>query len=580
MLDLLIRGGTVVDGSGAPAATGDIGIRGGRIAALSLGQRHSEPARRVIDADGLLVTPGWVDVHTHYDGQATWDSLLTPSCWHGVTTVVMGNCGVGFAPVRPGQRDYLIRLMEGVEDIPGTALAEGIQWAWESFPEYLDALEGRPRSLDVAAQLPHAALRFYVMGERGADHSAVPSASEIAAMRGLAREAMEAGALGFSTSRTRNHRASDGSPTPSLTASHAELVGICQGLAEAGQGVMEVVSDFVQPEAEWELLRDMVRAAGRPLSVSLAQNDARPDGWRGMLAHLDKANEEGLPLKAQVPVRAIGLMLGLEASLNPFVSHPSFRPLQELPLAERVARLRQPALRRALLSEQPHPGLAPIVWCLDRLFELGDPPDYEQPREKSIAARAAREGRPPEELALDLLLQNEGRTLLYRPFLNYTDYDLEVSREMLLHPHAVPGLGDAGAHCGMICDGSFPSYLLTHWARDRTRGSRIALEQLIKGQCADTAALVGLRDRGLIAPGMKADLNLIDFEGLRLHAPEILHDLPAGGKRLIQRVEGYEMTLVSGMPSFERGEHTGALPGGLVRGAQPGPSAVNFMEAR
>jgi len=579
MLDLLIQGGTVVDGSGAPAATGDVGIRGGRIAAVSRGEHLGEPARRVVDADGLLVTPGWVDVHTHYDGQVTWDPLLQPSCWHGVTTVVMGNCGVGFAPLRPGQRDYLIRLMEGVEDIPGTALAEGIQWEWESFPEYLDALEWRPRAVDVAAQVPHAALRFYVMGECGADHTQQPHAREIAAMRRLVREAVEAGALGFSTSRTRNHRASDGSPTPSLTASHAELVGICQGLAEAGQGVMEIVSDFARPETEWELLRDMVRAAQRPLSVSLAQNDARPDGWRGMLAHLEKANEEGLCMKAQVPARAIGLMLGLEASLNPFVSHPSFRPLQALPLAERLARLRQPELKQALLSEQPQPGMAALVWCFERLFELGDPPDYEPPQERSLAARAVRQGRRPEALAYELLLRDAGRTLLYRPFLNYTHYDLDVCREMLLHPHAVPGLGDAGAHCGMICDGSFPTFLLTHWARDRSRGEKLPLERLVRAQTADTAALVGLYDRGRIAPGMKADLNLIRFEGLQLHAPEIVHDLPAGGKRLIQRVEGYEMTLVSGIPTFECGEHTGELPGGLVRGAQPGPATVDAMEA-
>jgi N-acyl-D-aspartate/D-glutamate deacylase len=565
MLDLLIRGGTIVDGSGRPAFSGDVGIRGGRIAAVG---RVDEPARRALAADGLLVTPGWVDVHTHYDGQVTWDALLAPSCWHGVTSVVMGNCGVGFAPVRPGAQEYLIKLMEGVEDIPGTALAEGISWDWESFAEYLDAVERRPHALDVGAQVPHAALRFYVMGERGADHEAAPTPAEIEAMGRIVRDSVRAGALGFTTSRTRNHRASDGRFTPSLTAGADELLGISRAFGEAGQGVFEVVSDFAGREQEWELFREMVRQSGRPMSISIGQNDASPDAWRGMLAAISAANAEGLPIKAQVAARAIGILLGLEATLHPFSSHPGFRELAPLPLAEKVARLRDPGLRRRILAEQPAPALAMLVWQFERLFTLGDPPDYEPPAEKSLAAEAARRGVAPQELAYDRLLERDGHALLYRPFLNYSSGSLDAVREMLLHEHTVPGLGDAGAHCGLICDGSFPTYLLAHWGRARTRGERIPVERLVKGQTADTAALVGLHDRGRIAPGLKADLNLIDFERLGVRPPEIVHDLPAGGKRLVQRAAGYVATICSGVVTFENGESTGALPGRLLRGPQ------------
>jgi N-acyl-D-aspartate/D-glutamate deacylase len=566
MLDLLIRGGTIVDGSGAAPVAGDVGVRDGRIAAVG---RVDEPARRTLDASGLLVTPGFVDVHTHYDGQVTWDTLLTPSCWHGVTTVVMGNCGVGFAPVRPGTHEYLIKLMEGVEDIPGTALAEGIAWGeWESFPEYLDAIARRAYAVDVGAQVPHAALRFYVMGERGADHEQAPSAAEIEQMGELVKSAVRAGALGFTTSRTKNHRTSDGRFTPSLTAGADELLGISRRLGEAGQGVFEVVSDFAGRAQEWELFREMVRQSGRPMSISIGQNDASPDAWRAMLAMIAEANRAGLPIKAQVASRAIGLLLGLEATLHPFSSHPSFRELAALPLGEKVARLRDPALKRRLLAEKPAPALAALVWQFERLFVLGDPPDYEPPPEKSIAAEAARLGVAPEERAYERLLEQEGRALLYRPFLNYSAFSLDAVREMLLNEFTVPGLGDAGAHCGMICDGSFPTYLLAHWGKSRTRGARIPIEQLVKGQTADTAALVGLLDRGRIAPGLKADLNLIDFDRLDIRPPEIVHDLPAGGKRLLQRATGYRATVLSGVVTFENGEPTGERPGRLVRGPQ------------
>ncbi len=566
MLDLVIRGGTIVDGSGGAPFTGDVGVRDGRIAEVG---RVDEPARRTLDAGGLLVTPGWVDVHTHYDGQVTWDSQLSPSCWHGVTTIVMGNCGVGFAPVRPGAHEYLIKLMEGVEDIPGTALAEGIAWGeWESFPEYLDAIARRSYAVDVGAQVPHAALRFYVMGERGADHEQAPNAAEIETMGQLVRDAVRAGALGFTTSRTKNHRASDGRFTPSLTAGADELLGISRIFGEAGQGVFEVVSDFAGREQEWELFREMVRQSGRPMSISIGQNDASPEAWRGMLAAISAANAAGLPIKAQVAARAIGLLLGFEATVHPFSSHPSFREIAALPLAQKVARLREPGLRKRLLAEQPAPSFAALVWQFERLFTLGDPPDYEPPEEKSIAAEAARLGVTPAEHALDLLLERDGHALLYRPFLNYSAFSLDAVRDMLLHEFTVPGLGDAGAHCGMICDGSFPTFLLAYWGRGRTRGARIPIETLVKGQTADTAALVGLHDRGRIAPGLRADLNLIDLARLGLRAPEIVYDLPAGGKRLMQRATGYEATVLAGNVTFEKGEATGTLPGRLVRGPQ------------
>jgi len=415
--------------------------------------------------------------------------------------------------------------------------------------------------------VPHAALRFYVMGERGADHEQRPTADEIEAMGRLVRDAVRAGALGFTTSRTRNHRASDGRMTPSLTATADELVGISRRFGEAGSGVFEIVSDFPDPEAEWKLLREMVSASGRPMSVSIAQNDASPDAWRKMLAQLEAANAAGLPMRGQVAARAIGTLLGLEATLHPFISHPSFLEIAALPLAAKVARLRDPEFRRRLLAEQPSPGLRMFA-DPERIFALGDPPDYEPPREKSVAAEAQRRGVSADELLLDLLAADGGRALLYRPLLNYSAYDLGAIREMLIHPLTVPGLGDAGAHCGLICDGSFPTYLLLHWGCARTRGAKLPVEQLVKRQTSDTAALVGLRDRGALALGKKADLNLIDPDALALAHPEIVYDLPAGGKRLVQRARGYRATLVSGEVVLENGEPTGALPGKLVRGPQ------------
>jgi N-acyl-D-aspartate/D-glutamate deacylase len=560
MLDLVIRGGTIVDGSGAARFTGDVGVQDGRIAQVG---RVEERGRRELDARGLLVTPGWVDVHTHYDGQATWDALLSPSCWHGVTTAVMGNCGVGFAPVRPGTHDYLIKLMEGVEDIPGTVLWEGVQWAWEGFPEYLDALAGKPRAIDVAAQVPHAALRFYVMGERGADHAEAPTPDEIERMGVLTRDAVRAGAVGFTTSRTKNHRASDGRFTPSLTAPQEELVGIARRMGEAGKGVFEIVTDFAGRDQEWEMFRRMIEVSGRPASISLAQADQSPEAYRAALKQLEDANARGLRFKAQVAARAIGIMLGFEASLNPFCAHPSYQEIAKLDPKARLARLRDPALRARLLAEKcAVPGLAMLVCAFEKIFRSGD---YEPTADQSAAAEAKRRGVAPEAVAYAWMLENEGRALLYRPLLNYAGYNLDAIHEMLQHPHVVPGLGDGGAHVGLISDGSFPTFLLSHWAKDRTRGPRLPLERLVKAQSADTAAIVGMSDRGRIARGLKADLNLIDFDALGVLPPEIAYDLPTGSKRLIQRARGYVATVCSGAVTFENGESTGELPGRLVR---------------
>ena len=564
-LDLLIRGGTVIDGTGAAGRVADVGIRDGRIAGVG---KVDAPAEREIDAAGLLVTPGWVDIHTHYDGQVTWDAMLTPSCWHGVTTVVMGNCGVGFAPVRPGSEDYLIRLMEGVEDIPGTALAEGIDWQWESFPQYLDAVESKPHPIDVAAQVPHAALRLYVMGERGADHNEVPSPREIAEMSRLVQESIEAGALGFTTSRTILHRSSDGRSTPSLTATSDELLGIGRGLGKAGRGVFELVTDHMMDDNEWELMRDLVRASGgRPLSVSMVQYDDSPHAYREQLQQLRRSNELGLPLKAQVATRAIGILYGLETTLNPFSGSANYKAIAALPLAERVARMRDGQVRRAILSDRIPPKLAEMA-DFEKMYDLGSPPDYEPAPEDSLAAKARRLGIAPEEHVYDRLLADEGHALLYAPFVNYVERNLEAVREMLLDENTVPGLGDAGAHCGLICDGSFPTFLVAHWGRDRTRGERLPLEWLVKRQSHDTARLVGLNDRGTIEPGMKADVNVIDFERLGMEHPRVVHDLPAGGRRLLQRATGYAVTVQSGAVTFENGEPTGAMPGRLVRGPQ------------
>lgn len=568
--DLVIRGGTVIDGSGGAPYAADVGVRDGLIAAVA---PNLPAGAQEIDATGRIVTPGFVDIHTHYDGQATWDERMQPSSWHGVTTAVMGNCGVGFAPCKPEDHDRLIRLMEGVEDIPFPVLTQGLPWNWESFPEYLDSLSGRSFDIDIAAQLPHAALRVYVMGERGANREPA-TREDIARMAVIAKGAVEAGALGFSTSRTLNHRTSDGQPTPTLTAGEDELEGIALGLKAAGKGVLQFVSDFQQPAEEFAMFRRLVEKSGRPLSFSLAQSPKGPDSWKILLAALTQANDDGLPMKAQVAGRPVGVLFGLELTLNPFSQHETYKAIAHLPLAERVEQLKDPAVRARLLSEEldpkgPFAGSALRAW--DNMFLMSEQPDYEPAAADTIKELAASRGVWPDEVALDHMLSDGGRGMLYHPFLNYANGSLDPSFAMLSHRDTVPGLSDGGAHVGMICDGSFPTSNITHWTRDRTRGPKLALEQMIRMQTRDTAEAVGLLDRGLIAPGLRADLNVIDFDGLTLHAPGVAYDLPAGGRRLVQRADGYVATVVAGQITYRDGEPTGALPGRLVRGAQPAP---------
>jgi N-acyl-D-aspartate/D-glutamate deacylase len=571
--DLVIRGGTVVDGTGGATFDADVAVKDGRIAQVG---RVAGSGLEEIDARGRIVTPGFVDVHTHYDGQATWDSRLQPSSWHGVTTVVMGNCGVGFAPCRPADHDLLIRLMEGVEDIPFPVLTEGLPWTWESYPDYLDHLAGRRFDVDVGSQLPHAALRVFVMGQRGVDREPATEA-DIAAMAAIAKRAMEAGALGFGTSRTLNHRSSDGSPIATLTAGEDELTGIALGMAAAGRGVLQVVSDFTGGAEEFAMLRRIVQASGRPLSFSLVQSPRSPGGYRVMLDWLSQANADGLPIKGQAATRPVGVLFGLELTMNPFSQHPVYREIAGRPFEERVAALRDPAFRARLLVEpdadaRGFANTQPRNW--DKMYLMGVEPDYEPGADQTVAAIAAREGREPAAVALDHMLSDGGRGMLYLPFLNYAEGNLDHVVDMMRHPGVVPGLSDGGAHVGMICDGSFPTTNIVYWTRDRSRGEQLSLERMVQAQCRDTAELVGLNDRGLIAPGYRADLNVIHHAGMKLHAPQVAYDLPAGGRRLIQRADGYVATIVAGEITYRDGQPTGALPGRLVRGAQRAPVAM------
>jgi N-acyl-D-amino-acid deacylase len=574
MHDLVIRGGTVVDGTGGPSKTADVAVDDGIITAV--GDLGGAAAQRTIDADGLLVTPGVVDVHTHYDGQATWDPLLTPSSWHGVTTLVMGNCGVGFAPVRPGSQEWLVQLMEGVEDIPGTALTEGITWGWESFPEYLTALESMGRVVDIGTQVPHGAVRAYVMGERGSrNEPATPE--DIAAMAALVKDGIAAGALGFSTSRTIVHRAVDGEPVPGTFAAEDEIFGIGQALKELGAGVFELApagamgEDLAAPEREVALMRRLSAAIGRPISFALLQVDAAPDQWRDILRLAADANAEGADLRPQVAGRALNVLLGFQ-TFHPFSKRPTYMAIADLPLAERIQHLRKDEVRRAILSESiPDDPLMAMIGgqSTSHMFPLGEPPDYEPTPDKSVAAIARREGRPEEEVLYDLLLRHDGRELVLFTLGGYSHGSLDDMKEMLLHPNSALGLSDGGAHCGVICDASAPTYMLSHWARDRADG--LPLEFVVKKMTRDTAHLYGLEDRGVLAPGFKADLNLVDLEHLNLRLPEMVHDLPAGARRLIQRADGWKATICSGEVTFEDGVHTDARPGRLIRGGQPVP---------
>ena len=561
--DMVIRAGTVIDGTGREGFTADLAIKDGLIVEVG---KVSGAGQREVNADGALVTPGFVDIHTHYDGQATWSNRMSPSSHHGVTTVVMGNCGVGFAPVRPTDHNLLIELMEGVEDIPGVALNEGLSWEWESFPDYLDYLSKRQFDMDIGAQLPHAALRVYVMGQRGADREPA-TAEDVVEMRRLTEQAIRAGALGFTSSRTLNHRSLRGEPTPTLQAEYDELVGMASALRSSGRGVMEMISDFDDLDEEFDLLESMVRSAGRPMSISLAQGIS-DHGWRKVLGKIESASNAGLAMRGQVAPRPIGILLGLTTTLSPFTTRPSFSEVAKLPLAERVAALSDPARKARILDEPTGHGFMRLFRLMDegrKIWLMTDPPNYEPDPKDSLHAQATDRGLDPWSYVYDMLLQNQGNALLYTPFANYAENNLDCCRDMILHKDTVMGLGDGGAHVGTICDASFITSLLTHWGRDRTRGEGIDLPTLIKCQSSDTARAVDLTDRGTLEAGMRADVNIIDFDNLNVRLPEIVNDLPAGGARLQQRADGYQMTMVKGEPTYIEGQATDALPGRLVR---------------
>ncbi len=573
MHDLIIRGGTLVDGTGQPSRKADIAIDGDRIVAVVGAGEELGEARRELDATGHVVAPGWVDIHTHYDGQATWDPHLTPSGWNGVTTVVMGNCGVGFAPVRPGQEGWLIQLMEGVEDIPGTALHEGIDWKWESFPEYLDALESFPRSVDIATQIPHGAVRAYVMGERGAkNEKAEPG--EIEEMSRIVREGLEAGALGFSTSRTMLHRAKDGEVVPGTYADDDELMGIGRALGEVGHGVFECASDLAPEGKELDWMSRPGKETGRPVSFACLQNPIDANQFKRLLEAVDKDAAEGGCLTPQVAQRPAGLLFGFDSSLHPFRLKPAFRPLLELSSEDRLAELRKPEVRQAVLDQDSAAGNVPGMNALvtegwDRMFPLGTPPVYEPGPEDSVAAKAKAAGKTPAEYAYDLMLEGE---FIYMPILGYANGSLEDIKTMMEHEKAVFSLSDGGAHCALITDASTPTFLLTYWVRDREKGERFPIEWIVHQQTQKTARFYGMDDRGTVEPGMLADVNVIDFDGLTIHAPEMVDDLPANGKRLIQQIDGYVYTVKSGEVTYEAGKPTGALPGSLIRGPQAAPT--------
>jgi N-acyl-D-aspartate/D-glutamate deacylase len=579
--DLKIVNGTLIDGTGKPGRRADVAVKDGLIAAIG---PCDEPAERVIDAEGAIVTPGFVDIHTHYDGQISWDDALAPSCFHGVTTAVMGSCGVGFAPCRETDRDRLIKLMEGVEDIPGTALAEGLTWDWESFPEYLEAIDSRPHTIDFAAHIPHDPLRVFVMGDRAIAEE-VATDEDIAKMRDLVRDALKPGAVGFSTGRTDNHRAADGSHTPSAEATIRELAGIADAFEGFSHGVLQAVSDFDMVDspklfdAEFDTLEAMAKAAhGHPLSISLMQRNRNTEQWRQILKRAEAATEAGVPIFLQVGSRGIGVILGLEATFHPFIGFPSYKAISHLSLEERVQRMRDPEFRAKLLTETSDkvagdgsaiPPIADLfLQNLDfvamRLYRLDHDFDYEPPREDSLLAEAFKTDTPVLAVMYDAMLEDDGKSLLYFPIFNYLDFNLDVVREMLTHPLALPGLSDGGAHVGTICDASMSTFMLSHWARDRERG-RLKLERVIQMMTSDTANYIGMKDRGVIALGKKADLNVIDFENLSLKRPRMVKDLPAGGQRFLQDASGYRATIVSGQVIIENDQLTDARPGRLVR---------------
>jgi N-acyl-D-aspartate/D-glutamate deacylase len=575
MFDTVIRNGTLVDGTGASPVRSDVAIKDGLI--VEVGE-VSGAAKRTLNAEGAFVTPGFVDIHTHYDGQVSWDAQLAPSSINGVTSVAMGNCGVGFAPARTDKHDFLIALLEGVEDIPGTALAEGLTWDWESFPDYLDAIGRRRYAIDLGAHMPHAALRAYVMGERGADHTSVPTDDEIAEMERLTFEALEAGALGFSTSRTYAHRTRGGANIGTFTASQAELGGIVAALKRSGKGVVQMISDaYLTADddfaaAELRLIRHMAKACGRRLSFTVQQTDESPGRWRQIFREIERMNADGLNVSAQVPPRPVGAILGFAASANPFLLTPAYRRIAQdaASIEDRLARLADPAVKAEILSQHGEDHREGFIELLahgfSRMFRMNDPVDYEPAAESSLAAEAARAGKPAAEHAYEAFLEQGGRRLFYMPLINYAEGDLAATHAMLTANHTLFGLSDGGAHCGTICDGSFPTTTLALWSRGDKGGRTIPLEALVHGYTQRNARHVGWRDRGVLAPGYLADVNVIDLTALNLSPPEIVQDLPAGGVRLLQTARGYRTTLKSGVVTFENGAWTGETPGRLVRG--------------
>jgi N-acyl-D-amino-acid deacylase len=568
MHDTVIRGGTLIDGNGGAPFTGDLAIDDGKISSVGVkaGLGHRE-----IDADGLLVAPGWVDVHTHYDGQATWDPILAPSSWHGVTTALFGNCGVGFAPVRKTHHRELIDLMEAIEEIPGTALEEGVTYDWESFPQYLDALDRQPRAINVAAQVPHHPLRVYVMGERAINREPA-TAEDIATMRDLTEEAMAAGAFGFTTSRTNSHKTLTGDFVPGRYSEVDELIGIGSCLAKFDYGAFGMNSDFDDEQGEMAWITDLARQTGRPVWFLITQNIRDPERWRRLLTGIHEARATGAPVSGQVACRPVGVLLGIGATLTPFSAREAYQELLPLSGDARLARMRDPAMRERILKspnsdmamDRLSPSRVRAITKWDRMYTFGPDADYEPSEERCVETIAAHSNSTVEEVAYDYLTEGLDR-FLYCPVSNYVDGDLETTRKLLLDPATLSGLSDGGAHVGSVVDASMPTYLLTHWARDRTRGPRLPLEMMVKAQTSETADFFGFTDRGRLAPGLRADVNVIDYDGLRIHAPHLVHDLPAGGKRLIQGADGYVATIVAGQTVFENGAHTGELPGRLVR---------------
>jgi len=567
MFDLIIRGGTIVDGSGEAKFSGDIGIQGETITAVG---DVPGPSKAEIDASGMLVTPGWVDVHTHYDGQATWDPILAPSSWHGVTTVVMGNCGVGFAPVHEQDHDYLIELMEGVEDIPGAALAEGIDWQWETFPEYLDALETTPRTIDVATQVPHGAIRAYVMGERCNSQDDLPTDDELQQMQALVREGIQAGALGFSSSRTWLHKDKHGIHVPGTFAGSDEMLALGLSMKGLDHGIFEMVSDHLGDDDEWAWIEQFARETGRPITL-VATSAAAFEGNK-MYNIAETARQQGLEVRPQIAGRPTGVLHGLQSNFHVFALCPTFKTeLDTLALADLVSAMQDPDMKARLLSEidgeRPMPLSGSLSSLMAQVFPLGEHPDYEPDRESSIAGIAAAAGREAFDVMYDLLIDNGGKELFYQPLGGYQTYNFDFFKISMSHPNVLFGLSDGGAHCGVIADAGMPSFILSHWARDRSKGDQFELEFLVRKLARDTAEAYGLNDRGLLKEGYLADINVIDFDNLSLHRPEAIFDLPTGGKRLVQRVDGYRHIIKRGAPIFADNQHTGALPGQLVRGS-------------